>query len=301
MNKGYHKYSTNLELKDLFQFIKDNHCSIYNLEIKNEITFYSKYKNHYLLISNEKIKYMYSIKYIGMIIRFFKIEKIISFICSILLLILLSHTIFDIQIIGDNQSINQYLNDLLNVKQLPYLIFDSKEIVERLKEANHKLNWVEVIQKGSVLKINYLPRLVIDENSYHSVDLIASKDCVIAGFDIIKGNKVVKINQNVKKGDLLVSHILLNSKLEEKTSDVIGQVYGYTFKKIEVIEKKNNLPISLQYYICLLKSRMQIELDESEMIIKEISLQFDDKSDTIRMLNFYVLYEMISIVGDSDE
>ena len=45
----------------------------------------------------------------------------------------------------------------------------------------------------------------------------------------------------------------------------------------------------------------RITLDKDEYIVKEIPLQFEEDSDTIRMSNYYVLYEMIAVVGESDE
>ena len=103
--------------------------------------------------------------------------------------------------------------------------------------------------------------------------------------------------QKVNKGDLLVSQITIDSQMNEKTSEVIGSVYAYTFYKVD-IEIENKYPIGLGYYICLLRSRMQFDLDVDERIIKEISLHFSEDLDTIRMSNYYVLYEKISIVGE---
>ena len=151
------------------------------------------------------------------------------------------------------------------------------------------------------MEIHYLPRKKMELVQFHPYDLVAAKEGVIAAFDVSRGNKVVSVNQKVQKGDVLVSHIILDSSEQEKTSEVLGKVYAYTFQRVDVEISKKSYPQAINYYLCLMKSRMSIHLDKDEHIVKEISLQFEEDSDTIKMSNYYVLYEMIAVVGESDE
>lgn len=293
--KGYDFYSIDFDIYDFLEYIHLHHITIYRLNKKQDYTFYSTYKYRKTLKENPHIHYKYSTGIIGMFFRF-NIEKIIALFLSCIFLFGLTNTIFDVQIIGESIKHQEMIQKELDGFKIPFF-YNKKGIHKKLTKLNDHLNWYELIHKGSNIQIHYLPRFKEEISVDHTYDLIAEKEGVIASFDVSKGNKVVSLNQKVNKGDLLVSQIVIDSRMNEKTSDVIGSVYAYTFHKVD-IEIENKYPIGLGYYICLLRSRMQFDLDDDEKIVKEISLHFSEDLDTIRMSNYYVLYEKISIVGE---
>lgn len=297
--KGYDVYQSSLDLYDLIEYIQKNNITIYHLKQNEKIFFLSTLKYRKLLLKNENIQFQYSIGFIGMLFRLvLSKEKIVAALLSCLLFVGLTHSIFKIEIYGDSILHKELIQKKLNQFKLPFFLVDHQIIYKELVKLNDHLNWYEVVQKGSNLEVYYLPRIsepIVVKNSF---DLLAEKEGIIAGFDVLKGNKMVNLNEKVKKGDVLVSHITFDSQNIEKTSEVIGKVYAYTFQKVDVEIKNKNYPSGIGYMICLLKSRMSIELAEEEHIVKEISLHFSEDKDTIRMSNYYVLYEMISIVGD---
>ena len=290
--KGYDFYSIDFDIYDFLEYIHLHQITIYRLNKNQSYTFYSTYKYRKILIENSHIHYKYSTGIIGMFFRF-NIEKIIALLLSCIFLFGLTNTIFDVQIIGESIKHQTMIQKELNDFKIPFF-YNKKGIYKQLIKLNDHLNWYELIHKGSKIQIHYLPRYTEGIGVNHTYDLIAEKEGVIASFDVSKGNKVVSLNQKVNKGDLLVSQITLDSQMNEKTSEVIGSVYAYTFHKVD-IEIENKYPIGIGYYVCLLRSRMQLELNEDERIIKEISLHFSEDLDTIRMSNYYVLYEKISI------
>lgn len=290
-----HTYSTSLSIYELFDYIHTNNIEIYNIRIKDKIYFNSNSKYHRILTNQTKINYLYTTKLLGMILRFFCIYKILPMILSVILLFIFSNSIINIEIIGESEAHKKKIIDLINANELPYI--SNKNIIsDKLKVLYKELNWYEVIQKGSNITIYYLPRINNEISENNKVDLIASKEAIVASFEVLSGYKVVKVHQKVNKKDILVSQYNL-----ENPYDIIGKVYGYTFKKIELEVKRNDLPLSIQRYILLLKSRMNIKLDKGEKIIKEIPLHFSEERDKIKIINFYVLYEIISIVGESNE
>lgn len=293
--KGYDFYTIDFDIYDFLEYVHLHNISIYRLQKNKHYTFYSNYKYRIQLKEHPDIHYKYSVGIFGMLFRL-NLEKITAFIFSCIVLFGLSNTIFDIDVIGESIEHKEMIYKSLSNFKLPFF-YREESIHEKIIKLNPHLNWYEIIHTGSKIQIHYLPRY--KENLYveHSYNLIAKKEGVIASFNIRKGNKIVNLNQKVNKGDLLVSNIVLDSRLEEKTSEVIGSVYAYTFKRVDV-ELENKYPIGLGYYFCLMKSRMEIDLKKDEKIIKEISLHFSEDSDTIRMSNYYVLYEEISIVGD---
>lgn len=297
--KAYDYYTSALDVYELLDYVHLNSIPISYLKKKEIYTFYSTIQYRQILSQNDNIKYQYSIGWVGMILRFFcQIEKIVAFVFSAFLFLGLSSTIFNIEIYGDSIVHKDIIKKKLKYYKPPFLYYDDTSLLKKLSELNDDLNWYEVVRTGSNLRIYYLPRNKEVVKNDLSFDLIAQKDGVIASFDVSKGNKVVNIHDKVKKGDVLVSHILLDSQSMEKTSDVIGKVYAYTFREIEVEFNKKGYPKGVEAFLCLLKSRMMIDLDADEYIVKEISLHFSEDLDTIRMKNFYVIYEMISVIGD---
>lgn len=302
MMKGYDVYQFHGELFQLLEECQSLKIEIFEVQNNSIITFLSTFKYRKILNQQEKMEYLYTLGILGMMFRFFRDPaKIISFTLAALLLIILNHTIFSVEILGDTVYHQKLIQTQLKEFQPPFLYFDSNEMMIELRKLTQELNWFSIYQQGSRLEIHYLPRKKMNLLKHQQYDLIALKNGVIAHFEVFKGNKVVKVNEYVKKGDVLVSHILFNSSNEEKTTEVFGKVYAFTFKKVEVKIKKNKFPKALQYYECLLRSRNQIRLDENEKIMKEIPLQFEEDFDTIKMINYYVLYEMISGVGESNE
>ena len=302
MMKGYDVYETSYSMEELFDIIQDQKLEVFQIRQKESLCFSSVYKYRKVLTKFDQISLKNTIGIFGIINRFFlSKEKIISFLSCAIFLFFLSKTIFVFEIRGESQSHFQMVEEHLSLYKTPFLMLDKNEMTNKLTELNGQLNWYGIYQKGSRLILQFQPRKSFDVQTFDAYDLIASKSGVIAAFDVLKGTKTVKLNEYVNQGDVLVSHILLDSKNEEKTTEVFGKVFAYTFQKVNVEIKKNDLPEFLQYYECLLRSRMQIQLDEDEKIIQEIPLQFERNLDTITMTNFYVLYEMISEVGESIE
>lgn len=300
--RGHDLYKAECDIYEVMAYVMQHRITIYHLREEKYVYFSSSCKYRTLLQKHPLIHYQSSIGMMGMVFRFFASkEKIAALICSLLLFLGLSKTIFQVEILGESDFHHDLIETKLKQFQTPFFYWDSTSIYKKLAELNQDLNWYAVHQKGSKLEIHFLPREKMELSQFHPYDLIASKDGVIAAFDVAKGNKVVKINQKVQKGEILVSHIILDSKEEEKTSDVLGKVYAYTFERIDMEISKNELPEAINYYLCLMKSRMQLSLDKDEYIVKEIPLQFEEDSATIRMSNYYVLYEMIAVVGESDE
>lgn len=302
MMKGYDVYLCTCSIEELLDYIQTRHIEIYEINTHQKILFSSILKYRKILYEHPQIHYLYTKGIIGMFFRFFlSKEKILSFLLSFCLLFIFNHTIFQVEYYGESQKHLMMIQNQLKNYQIPFLMFHSKNMLTEMKKLNEHFNWYSIIQKGSKLEIHYLPRKTFTLSQNHPYDLIATSDGVIASFDVSKGNKVVKVNQKVKVGDVLVSHILIDSKNEEKTMDVLGKVYAFTFKKVDIEIKKDKLPLGVQYYKCLLLSRMTIQLDQDEKIVKEIPLQFYEEFDKIKMSNYYVLYEMIAGVGESYE
>lgn len=226
---------------------------------------------------------------------------LVSLVVAICLFLNLSTRVYKIEINGDfpviESSINQYLKDN-NISKFSKNIDGNKidEIELGLKEKfNDELEFIEVIKEGAIININYKKRrkeLVIEGKKG---SLYASKDGVIRAFYLLSGVKKVKVYDFVKKGDLLVSDILISSDSKDIYVGTIGKVFASTFYYIEVSCELDLDSASKQAYL-LDKARKEVSKNlnsEDEYIESENVLVNDINKGYMKI--YYVLYEDITI------
>ena len=85
----------------------------------------------------------------------------------------------------------------------------------------------------------YKKRRKVNLEEQKGNNIYASKDGVIKKFDISSGVKNVKVNQFVKKGDLLVSDTIVNNKEENIDIGTKGSVYASTYYFLDVSVNRN--------------------------------------------------------------
>ena len=204
-----------------------------------------KCDNYYSLIVSiddyKKISRRYKttiIKYYGRngLINFIKYHKymLISLMISLMLLNILTHTIFEIRIDTDDEELKTIIMSDLNNNGIS--LYKKKKRFEELtiiKEnilSNNKdlLEWLEINEKGTIYIVNLTKRVKnnnIEINNEVS-SIIAKKDGLIKHITASSGVKKVDINDYVKKGDILISgNIIKNEELITQVKS-IGEVYA---------------------------------------------------------------------------
>lgn len=216
------------------------------------------------------------IKYYGRngIIMYIKNNKhiMLSVIVSLMLLNLLTHTIFDIRINTDDEelkntllnSLNNYgiskykhkksFDEIYNIKQK--ILLDNKDILE----------WLEIKEKGCVYEIYLTKRIknndAILDDSPNSI--IAKKDGLIKHITSSSGVIKVDINDYVKKGDILISgNIIKNEELVTRVKSN-GEVYAEVWYIVKV-----NIPFN---YIEYIETGKTINRYYLEMFNKEFTI-----------------------------
>lgn len=230
-----------------------------------------------------------------------KPTTMISLILSICLFLNLSNRIYKIEIRGDYPLIEEELKVFLNENGLN-LFYSKKNIINlrelelKVKEKfNDELEFVELIKEGSIVSVNYKKRrkeLVIEGKKG---SLYASKDGVIKGFYLQSGVKNVKLYDFVKKGDLLVSDILITSNNESVVIGTIGKVFASTFYYVETRCDPSLDDVSK--YSCMLdKARNEISknINSNDEYIESENILIDDIKNGYMKI-YYVLYEDITI------
>ena len=233
----FHYYS----LDALLNRLDDLHVGVKKYYVHEKYKFYLKINRKYRKIISDNLKDFNIVDKIGIVNFFekliFKPITLVSLLVSVCLFINLSTRIYKIDIKGDFPSIEGEILEFLklnNVYSFSYVNDEKiKEIEGKLKEEfNDELEFVEVVKEGATVSLNYKKRrkaLVIEGKKG---SLYASKDGVIRGFSILSGVKNVKLYEFVKKGDLLVSDILITpesfSKSRVSLEDSIKEVFIIT-------------------------------------------------------------------------
>ena len=225
-----------------------------------------------------------------------------SFVLSVFLFINLSSRVYDIELKGDYPYIESYIIEELKKEGIMIYSYnvndDQIDLVENnLKERfNNELESLELYKKGAKLIVNYKKRRKINDLVENKGSLFATKDGVIRGFEISKGNKQVKVNDFVKKGDLLVSDVIMNNKEENINIGTRGSVFASTYYFIEVhIDSVNDDVLENYVYLLdLARSKVSENINsDKEYIEKESILVSDLECGYMKV--YYVLYEDITI------
>lgn len=292
-------------LVGLLNRLDDLHVEVKKYSAINSHSFYLKIRRKYRKIVTKNFKdYVIEDKlgFINLLEKLItKPIKLISFIVAIALFFNMSNRVYQIEIKGDYPYIEKDLMNFLNdnnLRKFSYGINNKKiEKIELnlIEEFNDILEFVELRKEGGIVSLNYKKRrkelLVEDKKG----SLYASKDGVIRGFSLSNGVKNVKVYDFVKKGDLLVSDILITTNNESVLIGSVGKVFASTFYYIEV-STSIDLDDASKQALLLDKARCEISKNinsEDEYIESENVIINDLKNGYMKI--YYVLYEDITI------
>ena len=163
----------------------------------------------------------------------------ISLFIGIIILIILSNIIFDININLDNKELSNTIKEELEMYGIEKYKFKKsykennriKNIIKNKYKDN--IEWIEITNNGTKVDINIIERKVDKpdkEGGYYSI--VANKSGFIKKIIVDKGIKLVDENNYVNKGDIIISSdIYLNDELKGKVS-ASGEVYASVWYKV---------------------------------------------------------------------
>ncbi|MEG0743436.1 MAG: sporulation protein YqfD [Erysipelotrichaceae bacterium] len=303
---GLDSYRLDYDVSSFIQIVSKQEWTIYDVEYKDEITFYTSVYNRKDIINTfHNIKLLKTTGWLGFLIRFYKKPVRFFSLCFMICIWYgLSNTIFKIDIIGERIDIQQQIKEVLTLNHLspPFFHKDVIQIKELLKkQCESDLAWLEVIKRGSRYIIYYTPKETVKIESLSNQNLIAQRDGIIAGFNLKWGNKLCKINDFVHQGDVLVNNVLLDSMNKEEPLYVLGNVFAYSWQRVEVSMNQSHLPKAFEFFQLLFLARNQVSKDfrANDKIHKENILQFSQDMGKIKMVVLYTTYLDISTpMGD---
>ena len=164
-----------------------------------------------------------------------------SLIIGYIFLLLLANIIFAVEVIHDNKEIRTLVRNELeqyNIKKLRFK--QSYQKIERIEkkiliEYKDKIEWLEIVEIGTKYIVRVEERKIPkreEKNIYQ--DIIATKNAVIMKIEAESGTIIKKINDYVKKGDIIISGKI---KSGEKLMNIVkadGKILGEVWYNVRV-------------------------------------------------------------------
>ncbi len=215
------------------------------------------------------------------------LPKIISIIFFFILISIYQNFIIKIEIITEDTEVRELMQkELLKNNLLPYHFKKSPFTINNLKNKimnNNKdrIEWLNIEQVGMTYQINIEPKIIINPSpSKENCHIIARKDATITKIISSKGEELKEINENVKKGDIIISGLIKLNDQKISETCATGQVYGKTWYTIHITTTKTYEKITKQSKIRynllfehnnrkhkIFRSRLNEYIDENKKII----------------------------------
>lgn len=242
-------YEVKIEGKDIKRFIK----TLYKrkLELINII-----YDSNSVLIKLDKSNYnklleiktiyeikltkLYGIAKFNYLLNQYKIF-LFSLITGFFFLFLLSNIILTVEVVHRKKDIRNLIYKELkryNIEKYSFVIPFSKqeEIVKNILQNNkNKLEWLEIERVGVKYIIRVEERILNNiKETNKKRHVVASKDGIIMHIDSSSGEIVKKINDYVKKGDIIISGNITKGEEIKNTVSAEGNVYAEVWYEVDV-------------------------------------------------------------------
>lgn len=236
---------------------------------------------------------------------------LISFLFSLLFLYLLCHIVFDVVVVTDDRELKEYLmNELYSYDIKPFTLaksFDKKEIIKNsiLDNNRDKLEWLEIERIGVKYIVRLDKRIIKEYEEENGVrNVVAKRDGIIKKIVANRGEIVKKVNDYVKKGDIIISGAIHKGEDVKDNVSAEGDVYAEVWYKVKV-----TLPVN--YYEEKVKSEENIVsfnfLGKEESSNKRVksNILFSDFFDLFsisydNVINLDINNSINTIINESD-
>lgn len=305
---GLDYYKVKLPFRFFLNQCKENELEIYQCnQINDGIEFYCPIgQRKKILKTFPNVEYIKTIGCVGFLFRQLKKPfRLVLLAWCCFLYFIFNHIIFSVEYQSTSHQLENKIQQVLldHGYQAPFFSLD-QDLKQTLKDLlkdkfNTEIAWLEVTRKGSKIQIAFNDKQYKEITSLHEEPLIATKDALVVRFDVTHGQKKVKLNQIVHKGDILVDHILIDAYGQAQNVFVEGKVWGKTWTTIErymPIEEDFKFLKPFHFLRLLYDARREIEkqLDEEEYILKENILQFTYDGSKITLIVHYTCLEDIT-------
>lgn len=232
---------------------------------------------------------------------------LIAFVLSIALYFICSSRIWKVSITGDSILLYDLVAEELQNHDIKVgnkvMDIDTLSVIQSkiLYENYDRIEYLSIQKKGCVIEVSFRKKREKVDQSVRGGNLYASRDGIIKSFDLLSGEKVVQINDYVKKGDLLVKDIVTSDYNEEIYVGTYGSVYAYTwyYADVETTIPDGDYDETETFSFLLMEARHQIAKNfaKDEYIYEENVLQFTRNGNHVTMRVHFTCVEDISKEG----
>lgn len=258
----------------------------------NKIELKLKYED-YLNFFNKSSIYQIKIEKLYGPIKYEKMIKenftfLISFILGLLLLFTLSNTIFEIDIIHNDEKIRNLVkleleeNNISKFRFVPTFSKRTKIIEKILSKNKNDLEWLEIERQGSRLIVKVTERKENEEQeSNEPRHIVAKKSGIIMKIEASEGEILKKKNDYVYEGETIISGDIIKDDTVKGQVRATGKVYAETWYLVNVKyplyykqtiyldEVKNNVIINfLNEKFSLRKNYADMHLDNKITLVE---------------------------------
>lgn len=308
MKLGYDFYIMECtDIVEVLKAFKEKSITLYRLKKTDEGTY-----EFYLPIYQRRLVKGFPvvlIKSIGvlhyMLLLIKKPLSIVGGFAFLSTIIVSSYFIWDVQVIGNNQATNQKIDTILN--ELHIDVGDKlrsyqelNDIYDTLKETfKQDIDYLNIYQSGSVLIVEYTNNKSAKEKEISFQNLYAKKDGIIKKIEISGGNIIIKENQFVRTGQLLVENTITSTSGETKIIPVEGHIYAYTYQTMEASIEADKVDEGEGFSYLLFSIRAK--LHEIEKIDSEKVVEYGIIDNKLVLKVQYVFIEDIAQKGEFNE
>jgi len=242
-------YDIKITGKDVKRFIHNlhkMHIEFLNIEFLNKSVIIKVKERDYKRILDIKTIYeievirVYGIAYIKMFFKKYFIFFIMLFL-GFMLFFGLTNIIFEVEVVHNNEEIRNLIFDELErfgIKKYNLVVsYSEKEKIKEkiINDNKEKIEWLEIDRQGTKYLVKVEERKINNEIiDSKPQNIIAKKSGVINKIISSEGEILVKKDQYVKKGDVLISGIIHNKEEEVGRVKAIGSVIAETWYTVKV-------------------------------------------------------------------
>ena len=234
------KYRLKISGRNPNSFLKhliSKKIKLYNITDKDKAIFITVTLEDYQKIKKMKTSYkMEVVNRFGLLKLKYLLRKyqylLIFFCLALFLIIVLSHTIFYVEVVHPKKEIRDLIKkDLkeLGISKFKFKkTYQEKESIRNkiLTKEKDKIEWLEIDSVGTKYIVNVEERLINDkpEDEYPR-DVIAKKDAMILSIEAEEGEVIKKKYDYIRKGETIISGTIKNKEKETVFRDEYGNIF----------------------------------------------------------------------------
>ena len=158
------------------------------------------------------------------------------------------------------------------------------------------IDWLNLYVDGNTYFIKYTKKVENEVEESDTNPIVACKAGTIKEINVQEGNVLVKVNQHVNPGDVLVDNTIFSTNGEVITIPTKGSVYAYTWRIYQASIESTEIDEGEAFSYLLMKIREQVssQMTGNYEIDIENVLQFIVNEGTITLKVHYTFIEDIA-------